>query len=183
MSQRIQQINVWIQIFTSVGVIAGLGLVVWALQLTRSALYDQYALTNLSDASSDLNAVYGERAADVLAKACFKPAEMTDADLIVLEHYFTNKLYRIFNLYWQSSFLGNDNWKGPASSFLMAILRYPQGRAFLEHDPYTARAVEILPALVPFFDEQRASAIQSCKDAVGALKIEPPGSAEDPRSN
>jgi hypothetical protein len=118
MGQLIERANVWVQILTSLSVIAGFGLVLWQLQLTRETAIDQYALLNVSDASADLNSVYGENAAEALAKACFNPGEMSNADLIVLQHYFVNKSYRIVNVFWQSQFSGDEEgWKVPAAGF------------------------------------------------------------------
>ena len=52
MSRKLEIINGWTQILTSIAVIAGLGLVVWELQLTRQASYDMYALITNSDDSA-----------------------------------------------------------------------------------------------------------------------------------
>ena len=131
MKQRLAIINLVTQLFTSVAVIAGLILVVLELQLTRQAFYDQYALTNISDYSADLSATYGERAADVLAKACFEPSILSNAELIILRHHFRNQVNRIFNVYWQSNFVGDDNWREPAQGFLEEVLQYPQGEQFI----------------------------------------------------
>jgi hypothetical protein len=51
----------------------------------------------------------------VLAKACSNPDELSNADLVVLQHYFRNRIYRMVNVFWQSRFGGDENWKGPAT--------------------------------------------------------------------
>lgn len=148
MSQLLNRVNVWIQVFTSLSVIAGFGLVFWQLQLTRDTAIDQYALLNISDASADLNAVYGENAAEVLARACFTPDELSNADLVVLHHYFSNKYFRAVNVFWQSRFSGDENWENPASGFLANILMYPQGVGFLKSfgfsDPHNSPVKKLI---------------------------------------
>jgi len=166
----IERVNVWIQVFTSLSVIAGFGLVLWQLELTRETSSAQYALLNLSDATADLNSVYGENAADVLAKACFNPDTLSDSDLIVLEHYFTNKIYRILNVFWQSRFEGTgDSWKGPASGFLSHILRYPQGVGFLEG----FESADLTNSPVENFIEQQVTAGKSvgCDERLNRMRI------------
>jgi len=169
--QIIERANVWIQILTSVSVILGFGLVVWQLQLTRDSIAVQFPLFNISDASADLSAVYGENAAEVLAKACFQPDAMSNSDRVVLQHYFSNKIYRIYNVYWQSGFNTTDDaWKYPASSFLSTILMYPQGAGFLKgvsfSDPDNS------PIRV-FIEEQIANgSTASCDEVLDRMKVE-----------
>jgi hypothetical protein len=167
--QLIERVNVWIQIFTSVSVIAGFGLVVWQLQLTRQTAIDQYALFNVSDDSADSSSVYGENAAEVLAKACLTPDEMSDTDLIILQHYFSNKVYRMFVAFWQSEFRGDENWKNIASHYLSTILMYPQGagffRGFSFPDPNSS-------PLKLFVEEQLAIGdTKTCREVLGRMRL------------
>ena len=169
MGQLIERVNVWIQIVTSLAVIAGFGVVVWQLQLSRATATAGFALLNISDASADLNSVYGENAAEVLEKACFNPDEMSNADLIVLQHYFQNKMFRIVNVYWQSVFAGDENWKGPASGFLSTILMYPQGAAFIKgwstNDPNSS-------PLELFIEQQIATGSTTpCDEALDRMRV------------
>lgn len=169
MSQLTERINVWIQIFTSLSVIAGFGLVAWQLQLTRTSITAQYALLNISDASADQNSVYGENAAEVLAKACFNPSEMSNADLIVLQHYFSNKLYRILNVFWQSQFSGDETWKDPAATFLSTILMYPQGIGFLKGVAFNDRSNS---PIEQFIEQQIAMGnTNPCDEVVDRMRV------------
>ena len=168
MSQLIERFTVWIQIFTSLSVIAGFGLVVWQLQLTRATAIDQYALLNISDASADLNSIYGENAADVLAKACFTPEEMSNADLIVLHAFFSNKVYRVLSIFWQGEFAGWELWKGPASAELDNILMYPQGAAYLK-----GVSLSGMPALAQLIDEALVEAAATpCNEVLDRMRTD-----------
>ncbi|MGK0223849.1 MAG: hypothetical protein ACI9ON_003096 [Limisphaerales bacterium] len=104
MAKNIEVINAWAQILTSVAVIAGLGLVVWELQLTRQVSIDTYALLSTSDNTTDNSAMYGERVAEVIAKACFEPSSLSNAELFILDRYFENRLDRVFQVLWQGNF-------------------------------------------------------------------------------
>ena len=54
-------------IFVPIAVIVGIGSVVWELQMTRQVSIDTYALITTSDETSGNSAMYGERAAEVIA--------------------------------------------------------------------------------------------------------------------
>ncbi len=109
-----------------------------------------------------------ENAAEVLAKACFKPDELSNADLIILQHYFSNKVFRMHNVLWQSEFAGDENWKNIASIYLSTILMYPQGAGFLRGFPFS------VPNSLPlklFVDEQLAAGSATpCNEVLDRLR-------------
>lgn len=168
MSQNFEERNFWIQLMTSLAVVAGLALVVWELQMTREVSSDQYALQNISDSSADQGAVYGEQAAEVLAKACFEPTSLQNSELIILSHYFGNKINRIYNVRWQARFSDDDGWRGPASNYLASILRYPQGKAYLEGYIFSPDNQD----LAEFVKQNIESAsVENCADGINRLRI------------
>jgi len=54
---HLEKIGIWVQIFSSVAVLVGLGLVISELQLMRRNMNDQFALSNVLDWSSDISAL------------------------------------------------------------------------------------------------------------------------------
>ena len=104
MSRKIEMINSWAQIVTGIAVIAGLGLVVWELQITRQASMDTYTLILVSDDSADTSSMYGEQGAEVMAKACFEPSSLSNAELFIVAKYFGNRVNRIYQNMWHVEF-------------------------------------------------------------------------------
>lgn len=170
MSRKIELVNVWTQILTSIAVIGGLGLVVWELQITRQASWDMYALITVSDDSADSSAVYGERAAEVMAKACFEPDSLSNAELFMVSKYFENKLNRVFQTLWQSNFAGNQEWKQISPVWLSQIFSFPQGQLFLEQfvEAQGHEEVEITQLIREMIAKGNH---QSCTDLIGGLRI------------
>lgn len=171
MSRNIELINAWAQILTGIAVIAGLGLVIWELQLTRRVSYDMYALISTSDESADSSAMYGEQVAEVVAKACFEPSALSNAELFILDRYFSNRIARVFQMLWQSNFLEDPtwNWRQTASIWVKTILSYPQGESYLRGSLDVADTPE-LEILVQ--DVIAAGNYPSCRDVIGRLRIE-----------
>lgn len=101
------------------------------LQLTRQISVDTYALVSTSDSTSDNSAMYGERAAEVVAKACFEPSSLSNAELYILDRYFENRIDRVWQALWQGNFSDDQEWKKVATIWLQTIVSYPQGEAYL----------------------------------------------------
>lgn len=86
--------EVVIQSITSIAVIAGLGLVVWELQQNREAATAQLTSDGFMYTSAVNQTVMGEDTANVLAKACDNPEDLTRADYYVLDNYYLEILAR-----------------------------------------------------------------------------------------
>ena len=169
MSRKFEVINAWAQILTSIAVIAGLALVVWELQITRQISIDTYALINTSDDSSDNSAMYGERAAEVVAKACFEPSSLSNAELFILDRYFENRVLRVYQVLWQSKFSDDQEWKQIATTWLETILTYPQGEVFLRE----STDVEFNDDIAKLVQELIAAGNHpSCREVIGRLRVE-----------
>lgn len=130
-----------------------------------------YAPITVSDDSADTSAIYGERAAEVMAKACFKPSSLTNAELFILSKYFDNRFNRVFQTLWQSKFLDDQGWKQVAPYWLKAILSYPQGELYLRSFIDSQGDFEIeIAQLVK--DVIAAGNYPSCRDVIGGLRLE-----------
>jgi len=75
--------------------------------------------------------MYGERAAEVVAKACFEPSSLSNAELYILDRYFENRIDRVWQALWQGNFSDDQEWKKVATIWLQTIVSYPQGEAYL----------------------------------------------------
>lgn len=85
-----ERLNLWVQIFTSLAVLAGIGVVVWELQQTRSLFKTQMGMEATQSYTEHLSSLFGEDAAKTLEKACFSPDELEGSDLLILDAYFTS---------------------------------------------------------------------------------------------
>ena len=132
-----------------------------------------YALVTVSDDSADSSAMYGERAAEVMAKACFEPSSLTNAELhkFILRKYFENRLNRVFQTLWQSKFLDDQNWIQVTPVWLKEILSYPQGELYLRSFIDAQGDFEIeIAGLVQ--DVIAAGNYPSCRVVIGGLRLE-----------
>jgi hypothetical protein len=127
-----QTIANWIQVVTGVAVLVGLGLVVWELRQSRDATFSQLSSEYWHFASQERAAIFGEDAAHVLAKACHKPTELTESDLVILEQYYSGFIVRIdrmMRLRERGGFYGSDQWREAIPILDMLFMSQP-GRAY-----------------------------------------------------
>ena len=83
-----KHIDRWIQVVTAVAVLFGLGLVVWELQQVRTLTRAQLTSENVAINNEIYTSMLGEHAAQVVAKACLAPEELTLTESIVLNDYY-----------------------------------------------------------------------------------------------
>ena len=159
----------WAQVLTSIAVIVGLGLVVWELQITRQVSIDTYALITTSDETSDNSAMYGERAAEVVAKACFEPNSLSNAELFILDRYFENRVHRVFQVLWQGKFSSDLGWEQIATVWLRTILSYPQGEIYLRNFVFVEDEGDIEKLIQGLI---AAGNYPNCRDVIGRLRVE-----------
>jgi hypothetical protein len=127
-----QTVANWIQMVTGVAVIIGLGLVVWELRQSRDATLSQLSSEYWHFASQERVAIFGEDAANVLAKACHQPMELTESDLVILEQYYEGLIARIDRmmiLRERGGFYGTDQWR-EAIPILDTLFMSQPGRAY-----------------------------------------------------
>ena len=162
-------ISDWAQVLTSIAVIVGLGLVVWELQITRRISIDTYALISTSDETSDNSAMYGERAAEVVAKACFEPSTLSNAELFILDRYFENRVHRVYQIQWQGKFSSDLRWEEVATLWLRTILSYPQGEIYLRNFVFEEDDGDIEKLIQGLI---AAGNYPSCRDVIDRLRVE-----------
>lgn len=138
------KLNNWIQSITGIAVLLGIGLVVFELQQNREATISQLSSEGFQVVSQMNSSVLGDQPAEALAKACEKPDELTTAELVVLDHYYTDLIMRtrrIRTLGERGSFYGPDQWKEDYGQWAF-MFETAAGRAYWKsfpHDPELQR--------------------------------------------
>ena len=161
----------WIQIVTGISVLIGLALVVWELQLNRDATYSQLSSEYYHIAAQDRAAIYGEGAAEVLAKACHRPNELSESDLIILDEIYNGLMQRVMRmrmLRQRGGFYGADTWR-EGLPLLDGIFSTQIGRAYwksvapnLVHEELVLAGNEYLEQWhQPMCDEQHSAWLQT----------------------
>lgn len=122
----------WIQLITGVSVLIGLGLVVWELQQSRDAVLSQLSSEYFQIRAQERSAVFGEDAANALAKACNQPADLSESELVVLDHVYGGRvaqIERMMRLRERGGFYTEETWK-QGLPILDTLFRSPAGRAY-----------------------------------------------------
>lgn len=122
-----------VQIITCVALVIGLMLVIWELRENREATRSLLTSEAMAFYSSLNTAVMGEETADVLAKACERPDELTASDYYVLDNYYAeilNRYRRIEMLQRRGSY--SDDIPADAEKGISYLLESTPGRAYLE---------------------------------------------------
>ena len=126
-------LNDWLQGITGIAIVVGLVLVVWELQQNREATTSQLTSDGFVFHSAANLALMGEQTAEVLAKACDSPNNLSRADYYVLDAYYSevlNRSRRIVVLQQRGSF-----YEEAVSSIgvgLAYLLDSAPGRAYLK---------------------------------------------------
>lgn len=89
----------WLQIITSVVVIAGLGLVIWELKQARELTQAQLTSEGWARLSERNMAIVGENGAAVLAKACDQPGTLTSSEARVMEAITNDRLNAVNRIF------------------------------------------------------------------------------------
>jgi len=127
------QIEVWVQIATSVAIILGLGLVIYELRLTRQIAFTEMTQEAMTEMSMRQTAMYGEEAAETLARACLTPDELSNADKVILEAVFTSQMQFALRLKLLEDVGGfNTVWNTQLRGIVNIITGYPQGERWME---------------------------------------------------
>ena len=127
-----EKLNNWVQTITGLAIVIGLILVVWELQQNQDATLSQLSSEYWHFASQERAAIFGEDAANVLAKACHEPANLTESDLIILEQYyegFIARISRLMILRDRGGFYGRNQWREALFGLDMLFMSQP-GRAY-----------------------------------------------------
>ena len=122
----------WIQVVTGIAVFVGLILVVWELQQSREATMSQLSSDHYQISSQQRAALYGEDAADVLAKACESPNDLSHAEFLILDAIYNDalsRLERMFILSKRGSFYTDEYWRDRIGNLDMLFMSH-SGRAY-----------------------------------------------------
>ena len=123
-----------VQVVTILALILGVFLVVWELRQTREAARAQVSSDSFAMSAATREAMLGESAAEVLAKACTSPESMTDAEVIVLSMYYTNQVQQLYRMIVidDRSGLYDGLWRDYAGNMLGGVFATAPGRAWWE---------------------------------------------------
>jgi len=135
-------IELLVQVVTSLAVIGGLALVVWELKQNREAASSQLTSEAFTYVSALSQAVMGEQTAEVLARACDNPKELSRADYYVLENYYSeilNRYRRIARLQERGSLYDDASLDVPMG--LGNLFDSAPGRAYLKREAETDSSV------------------------------------------
>jgi len=146
---RSKNLNDWVQTITGVAIVFGLMLVIWELQQSREATMSQLSSDAFQIQAQLGSAVIGEQSAEVLAKACYAPSELTDGELYVLDHFYGELVNRVRRILWLSkrgSFYSEAEVSIIGVGPLNYIMESTPGRAYL-------RTITVEPDLQAIVDK------------------------------
>ena len=129
------RVNSLVQTVTGIAILAGLALVIWELQQNREATMSQLTSEGYLFASQVESPALGEEPAEVLAKACLSPEELTNADLFRLQGYYSLRimnLQRLLMLAERGSFYEADYWQSYGEFQFGLIFSTEVGRNYWE---------------------------------------------------
>ena len=124
----------WIQVIATVGVLVGIVLVVMELRQAKAMTEAETISQFFAEVAENGRVQMGENPALIISKACSHPSEITDADLVVLEGYFSTRWAladRSFRLEEAAEF--DTPWREISSKTLEPVLRLEHGRKWLTH--------------------------------------------------
>lgn len=110
----------------------------------------------------------------MLAKACYQPEALEEAELVVLEAYLTNQLNQSLKIIWQAEFgefseSDPGTYMDPMKFYLRRILSWPQGATFLAQSDGFYR--QPWPRYIEAVDEVMAENTESCRAVLNALRV------------
>lgn len=158
-----RKLNDTIQLITSIAIVLGFAVVVWELMQNRETAKSQLSSDGWAQIGQQNASVVGEELAHVIAKACEAPAELTTADLVVLEAHIedrVNAVWRIYALARRGSLYDQADMRRNVG-LLNRVLSTDAGRAYWQNMSWVppeirAAVEEFLPSIAPcdrFFDE------------------------------
>jgi hypothetical protein len=127
-----ETINNWVQTITGIAIMVGLALVVIELQQNRDAVSSQLSNDGFQIYTDFGTAMLGEDAADVIAKACETPSELTTADLVILDFFYSElerRTLRLKTLEERGGFYG-DEWRTNKLGNWTMLFETSVGRAY-----------------------------------------------------
>ena len=118
----------WVQLITTIGVVIGLGLVVFELRQSHQLARTEATTATYSDLIAVQLETLGEDFATTFAKACTEPHNLTDAELLQMRAYRNVQLIVARRLQLHQDY----DWKRGAEGPMRRWLYTPVGRAQVE---------------------------------------------------
>lgn len=103
-----QTVMNWIHVATGLGVLVGLLLVFAELRQAKQLASAELVSVGFSEGLSTQRSVMGEEFAGIYARACLRPEELTEADLVALDFYFQSQLISLYRLVYLEEMGGVD---------------------------------------------------------------------------
>ena len=124
-------LNLAIQVFTSAVIVLGLGLVVWELRQTQDLTRAQLASEGWLEMMATSRASLSENFAVTQAKACMRPTEISEAELVEMSTYHRILFDQFLRAqgYSQIGRYTGSSWKSLAERNFREILSTEIGRA------------------------------------------------------
>lgn len=124
-------LNLTIQAITSLVIVLGLGLVVWELRQAQDLTRAQLASEGWLEMMATSRAALSENFAVTRAKACMRPTELSDSELVEMSTYHTILFDQIMRArgYSQIGRYNASSWKTLAERNFKDILSTEIGRA------------------------------------------------------
>ncbi len=95
MNKKAKNIVDWVQVVTGIGVIIGLILVIVEIRQSREIARLQIISSDFSITANERFTMMGENLADVMAKACEDPNEISHSDWLIISSRYAEVLNRI----------------------------------------------------------------------------------------
>lgn len=128
-----------IQLLTAISVVVGVFLVVLELKQTRENAFNEIIQTRMDTVIQETSLIYGERLANVLAKACHQPMTLNEAESLILHNFFTVQMHHATKVRWLEGLRATPSgieWQTFAAPFISRILSYPGGQSWLSGHPF-----------------------------------------------
>ena len=121
----------WIQLLTSLSIVAGLALVIWELQQARDLAGAQVISDSFMQYSNLTAAQMSENLPLAMEKACTSPSAINERDLVALHGYYTALVdipLKGYSISAQSSI--SSNWQRSAETELSIVFSNHIGRSW-----------------------------------------------------
>ena len=125
-------ISNWFQVLASIAVLVGIYFVVVELAQQRELSdMDAYRST-FASMEEGHSWIVGENASEVVAKACFQPDELTDAERVQMHHLFMSVMLRHVGIA-NVRIIDDSQWKISAIAELRWILSFELGGLWMRN--------------------------------------------------
>lgn len=130
----------WIQVTAGIAILAGLVLVIFELKQSQELTKLQLISSGFEMRSNQRIAIMGENAAQIIQKSCEAPANLTKAELQILDAYHLELINRIridYRYSEVSDIYSEEDWSRGYLNFYTVLSTFPgrvwwQGQTWIE---------------------------------------------------